>query len=87
MLVGPTGSGKSTIANAIMNGVVFDEDACTYRTLKPIVHGGVEMFKIGDKVVSCTQSPGFCPIVDDRDTYLVDCPGFGDSNKFLELPN
>ena len=43
------------------------------------------MFKIGDDMTSCTALPGFFPLGDD--VYLVDCPGLGDSNEYLEFPN
>ena len=43
------------------------------------------MFKIGDDMTSCTALPGFYPL--NEYTYLVDCPGLGDSNEYLELPN
>lgn len=32
-----------------------------------------------------TQVPGFYPLNDD--VFLVDAPGFGDSNTYLEFPN
>lgn len=43
------------------------------------------MFRIGDDVISCTSLPGFHPL--DDETYLVDCPGLGDSNEYREFPN
>lgn len=45
------------------------------------------MFDISDKSMSCTQVPGYYPLDSKEQIFLVDCPGFGDSNQFAEFPN
>ena len=86
ILMGPTGAGKSTVANAIIQpDKIALDDATGLFTAPPLEHEGRTMFKIGGDVTSCTALPGFYPLSDD--TYLVDCPGLGDSNEYLEFPN
>ena len=86
IVMGPTGAGKSTIVNAIIqpDKLEIDEDTGCYKAPE-LVHDGRAMFKIGHDMTSCTFLPGFYPI--DEETYLVDCPGLGDSNEYLEFPN
>lgn len=46
---------------------------------------GFEVFSIGHEATGHTGVPGFFEL--EPDLYLVDCPGFSDSNKYNELPN
>lgn len=94
MFFGSTGAGKSTIVNALIHGsdkIKFDEELSRYVTPEVLTYAGREMFKIGDSAASCTREPGFYPMKLSEDgspsTYFVDCPGIGDANAFLELPN
>lgn len=43
------------------------------------------MFGIGHSATSCTATPSYYPLSEDM--YLVDCPGFGDSDTYKEFPN
>ena len=46
------------------------------------------MFEVGHESFSCTKTPSFYPLDGDvKETFLVDCPGFGDSDVFSEFPN
>ena len=79
LLVGPTGSGKSTVANALAQGtesMKFDESKNTYSVDE-------SLFTIGQGLCSVTQVPGHCQLTDD--VYLVDCPGMFDSNPFSDF--
>lgn len=88
LLVGQTGSGKSTIANSLISGsrfVHYDDEDGVYKAESDLMLEGRHMFQIGHSTKSCTQIPGYYPLSDSL--YLVDAPGFGDSNIFLEFPN
>ena len=87
LFMGTTGAGKSTLANAMISGIDVMEvtDEGYFKCTKDLMYGGRHMFKIGDTSSSCTVMPGFYPF--DSSTYLVDCPGLGDSNPHLEFPN
>lgn len=86
-LMGATGSGKSTIANATVQGVdrmaedSEEEDIIAKETLEL---DNRQMFKIGKFMESCTRTPGYFWI---GDKLLVDAPGFTDSNSLHEYPN
>lgn len=88
LIVGPTGAGKSTLCNALIQGVKYDDENDVYDA-PPLIYDGRQMFKIGHETHSCTSTPGYYPLDQEKEhnLFLVDCPGFGDSNEFLELPN
>lgn len=89
LLVGPTGAGKSVQATALKGGKdAFKSDARENLIAKePIIYADRTMFEIGVSSVSCTKLPSFVPLDADKQTYIVDCPGFLDSNEYDELPN
>ena len=85
LLFGTTGSGKSTMANSIINGaesMYRDENG-----LIEIKEFTKMFFKIGHKVVSETKAPTFQNIDGMHDTHLVDGPGINDSNFRDEYAN
>ena len=86
LLMGPTGAGKSTLANAIIqpDKIKFDDDTGNFNA-PPLNHKNRQMFEIGHGALSCTSLPGYFPL--GFDIYLVDCPGLGDSDKYAEYPN
>ena len=77
MAVGATGCGKSTLMNAVVQGLdAMDlDDDCNIIASQALKYKGEEVFRIGHEVQSCTQSPGFYL---DSDVYYVDCPGLED---------
>ena len=90
IILGPTGSGKSTIANALISGLehmILDEKLIQYTTDKPLNFAGRGVFDIGHEASSKTQTPGFHPLSDDGQVMLVDAAGFGDSDPYSEFPN
>lgn len=86
MAVGATGCGKSTLMNAVVQGLeAMDmDDDCNIIASADLKHGDDVVFKIGHEVQSCTQAPGFYL---NEDIYYVDCPGLEDQDKFKEYPN
>ena len=90
LIIGPSGSGKSTLANALLQGsgkIEYDEDNGDYKVTNELHYDGRKMFAVTRRATSCTEVPGYYPLDGKDDTFLVDCPGFGDSNQYLELPN
>lgn len=86
--MGPTGSGKSTSANAMVKGPdgIEQDENNNFVPKKKLEHNGKETFKVGyDTATSCTDIPGIWPV--DGQVYLVDCAGFGDSNHTKEISN
>lgn len=84
MVVGRTGSGKSTTCNAVVagpNAVVNDETTGGLMVMEPLEHNDCEMFKIGSSTKSVTQAIGFYPLNADQSVYIADCAGFDDSNQ------
>lgn len=85
--MGLTGAGKSTIVNATVSGKENmdedDEGSCIAK--EPIIVDGRLMFEIGHKVTSCTETPGYVPLIEGK--YLVDAPGLADANALKEYPN
>ena len=45
------------------------------------------MFKLSSKAISCTKTPGFYPILEGKDVFLVDCSGYNDTNQTYTLSN
>jgi len=81
MAVGATGCGKSTLMNALIQGVenmAMDED-CNIIAKNQLVHNFTNVFEIGHGAQSCTQAPGF---YNHHDIYYVDCPGLEDQNQY-----
>lgn len=90
VLLGPTGSGKSTLANAMISGadtLLHDEKTHQLSPTVPLEYEGRALFGVGHEATSCTSIPSFHPLDAKETTFLVDCPGFGDSDCFKELPN
>jgi len=60
LLFGTTGTGKSTIANALITGPnnIELKDGL-YNVIDPVKHNGQMVFKIGHKVKSETKAPKF----------------------------
>ena len=88
MLLGPTGSGKSTVANSLIKGPQHLQQDIDTKVIsaEPIKkENGEQVFSIGHSSTSHTSIPGFYEI--EEDLFLVDCPGFGDSDRYNELPN
>jgi hypothetical protein len=87
LIMGATGSGKSTFANSLLSGVdsiEWFEDYSGLKTTQPLKYNNRSVFEIGTEVTGCTQTPGFIP---KGGAYFVDCPGFDDSNPYNEYPN
>lgn len=87
LLFGTTGSGKSTFANALLNG-----SGKLKRNEKGLIElktseGKVTEFKIGHEVISETKAPNYHPLTDEGDVNLVDGPGINDSNFRYEFAN
>jgi hypothetical protein len=95
--MGNTGAGMSTLANALVLGEKAIHENNDDDSLKlapgfaPIIIDDIEMFKIGHGVVSQTETPGYCVLkgIDENkeEVYLIDCPGFNDSNRSKEYSN
>lgn len=88
--MGPTGSGKSTVANAFVQGVdrfLLKKSTGQLEVMQPLISNGRQVFQIGHGSESCTEAPNFVALDQAGDLFLVDCPGFSDSNKYKELPN
>ena len=86
MVIGATGTGKSTTISAILRGAEnmyrnIDGDVVTKNIIK---YNGDEVFQIGHEVLSCTQEPSF---LKQDDIYFVDCPGLQDQDIKREYPN
>ena len=86
MAVGPTGVGKSTLMNAIIQGRdMMDMDEYARPIVnQPLVYKGKAVFEIGHEAKSCTATPGFCC---HKQIYFVDCPGLYDQDHSKEYPN
>ena len=90
VLFGTTGTGKSTLANAIIKGsdkIKVDEDGLYY-VEDDLKKNGEVIFKIGHQVKSETKAPKFCLIhSSDKPLYLVDGPGINDNNLRNDYAN
>ena len=89
ILFGSTGTGKSTLANSLVNGpanIQFSNGK--YHAILPVKHNQEIIFNIGHEVKTETKSPRFC-ILDNMnaDIYLVDGPGINDNNLKHEYSN
>ena len=87
MAIGATGVGKSTLMNAIIQGVENMElnDDCNVQAKKTLYGTKDEiLFEIGHQTTSCTRMPGFYL---HEDIYFLDCPGIEDQDKTREYPN
>lgn len=54
---------------------------------EPIMYNGSVMFETSDSASGQTSVPGFLPLDKEKNIYVIDCPGFGDSCKSKEYPN
>ena len=90
MLFGTTGTGKSTLANALIQGpgnITYFDGLYDAKELR---HNGKVVFKIGHEVRSETKAPKFHPVYDDQgevNFFLVDGPGINDNNLNNEFAN
>ena len=77
MAVGATGVGKSTLMNSIIQGNdMMDMNEHNQIIAKQnLIYKDREVFKIGHKATSCTESPEF---ILTKGIYCVDCPGLDD---------
>ena len=85
-MIGPTGAGKSTCANALIHGpdaLEFNDEG------KIIVKEGYDpmICEIGHEAVSKTGKPNLHMVKNMNNAYFVDCPGFFDNNLTVEFPN
>lgn len=96
LMIGPTGAGKSLLANSIIRGADNiaeesneEDEECGNLVCKadPLEYKGRRVFQVGHNITSMTAAPGFYPLDDAETTFLADCPGFGDSDIFKEIPN
>jgi predicted GTPase len=87
LLMGNTGAGKSTLAHALikLSGLKKKENG-RYEAEK-MMHNNREVFTIGQEAIGCTGVPSFAPLDENESVFLVDCPGFGDSDESKEVPN
>lgn len=78
IIIGPTGSGKSTLVN-LLAGKPFVAHY-VYREWKIHTSDPVLGFKVGQTLESCTTEPH--PWLDESEENLFwDCPGFGDTTR------
>ena len=89
MLLGSTGAGKSTLANALIKGpgnIKLDDDGRLVQ-INDIEYSGDLCFRIGHKATSETKTPKYHPLEEDESVYLVDGPGINDANANNEYAN
>lgn len=82
LILGTMGSGKSTISHSIIKGADSLEvnEVNNVVPLQPLIYQGSSVFEVGHESVSCTRVPSFYPLDEQEQLFLVDCPGFGDSD-------
>jgi predicted GTPase len=88
MLFGTTGTGKSTLANSIIQGkdAIYRDKDGFYQVRQALQYAKETVFKIGHEVKSETRAPKFFKHK-EKGIYLVDGPGINDSNLRNEYAN
>ena len=86
MAVGATGTGKSTLMNAFLQGVnkMKHDKNMNFICTESLEYNGRVVFDIGHEAKSKTEAPGF---YQHNGIYFVDCPGIDDQEKIKEFPN
>ena len=89
--MGSTGTGKSTLANALINGpsniITTGGDTSKFQAKIDIEYNDEEIFQIGHSAVAETKTPKFFPLDSQKSMYLVDGPGINDTSIKNEYSN
>lgn len=88
MVLGPRDSAKSTFATCMLEpDSLSNDDDDNLITSASFEFNGRRMFEMNDVNKEGTTVPGYYPIEDNDEVYLVDCPGFDSSFMSTELVN
>ena len=86
MVVGATGCGKSTIMNALIQGVekMNLNAQMNIEATDQLEYNGHKVFEIGHKNLACTEYPG---LFDHNGICFVDSPGLHDTDIHKQYSN